>query len=415
MTTSTDAELTRAELPPVPFLDFVYILRDYGIKPGMKEVLDFYRGLEKGLVATIDELFLYMRLVYVKRPEHLDRFERAFVRYFYDLDLPRVAEGDPELIHTKQFRKWLENAIRKGDLPRGAMWNMTREELLKKFWETVRKQMEAHHGGNRWVGTGGSSPFGHSGMAQKGVRVFGQGGNRMAMKVMGDRRYIDYDSDNSLRGENIRQVLASMRRMVPVGAEDELDLGETIRRTCAQGGEIELVFKRQKLDRIKLVLMIDNGGTSMMPYVNVTRLLFSKVKHRFKDAETFYFHNTVYDVVYKNAIRTKPMKLDKLLEYSPETRIFILGDASMAPEELVYAYGAISFDHEDRVPSLDRLKMIADKFPYTVWLNPIPKEEWTTAYGAWTLNKIREIFHMEDLTLRGIKSAVDHIRRKATK
>lgn len=414
--TATVDEVKRGDMPPaLPFLDFVYLLRDYGIKPGLKEVLDFFRGLEKGLARNLDELFLYSRLVFCKKPEHLDRFERAFALFFYDIDLPRVAEGDPELIHTKQFRKWLEEAMRKGQIPRGALWNMSRDELIKKFWETVREQMKAHQGGNRMVGQGGSSPFGHSGMAQKGVRAFGQGGNRMAMKVIGDRRYIDYDSHNSLSGENIRQVLATLKNMVPVGAYSELDLDDTIRATCRNGGDIDLVFKRQKLDRIKLVLMIDNGGTSMMPYVNLTRMLFSKVKHRFQDAKTYYFHNTIYDVVYKDPMRTKPMKLDKLLEGKEDTRVFIIGDASMAPEELMYAYGSISFDKEDRMPSMERLQSIKDRFEYTVWLNPIPKEEWETAYGAWTINKIREVFEMEDLTLRGVKSAVNWMRRKAMK
>ncbi|MDJ0842183.1 MAG: hypothetical protein QNK37_37125 [Acidobacteriota bacterium] len=409
-------ELRRGDAPAgLPFVDFVYMLRDFGIMTGMKEVLDFFEGLEKGLAGNLDELFLFARLVFVKKPEHLDRFERAFSLFFYDIDLPRVAEGDPELIHTKQFREWLEKAMRDGTIPRGAMWNMSREELIKKFWETVKEQMEGHHGGNRWVGTGGSSPFGHSGMAQKGIRVHGQGGNRMAMKVVGDRRYIDYDSANTLRGDNIRQVLATLKRMVPVGAENDLDLDETIRSTCNNGGDIDLVFKRQELDRIKLVLLIDNGGTSMMPYVNVTRLLFSKVKDRFKDSEIYYFHNTIYDVVYKDAMRTKPLKLDKLLGYNEETRVFILGDASMAPEELMYSYGSISFDLEDRVPSLERLQNIAEKFKFCVWLNPILKEEWDQTYGAWTLNKIRGVFHMEDLTLRGVKSAVDYMRRKAVK
>lgn len=402
--------------PGMPFLDFIYLLRDdYDITPGMKEVLDFFRGLEKGLVTNLDELFLFARLVFVKRPDHLDRFERAFSLFFYDIDLPRVGEGDPQLLQTKQFREWLEKAMRRGELPRGAMWNMSRDELMKKFWETVKKQMEAHHGGNRWVGTGGSSPFGHSGQAQKGVRVFGQGGNRSAMKVMGDRRYIDYDSSNTLKGENIRQVLGSMKNMVPVGAEDELDLDETIRLTCKNGGDIDLAFKRQKLDRIKLVLLIDNGGTSMMPHVNVTRLLFSKIQDRFKDCETFYFHNTIYDVVYKNSVRTKPFKLDDLLKYKEETRIFILGDASMAPEELMYSYGSVSFEKEDRIPSIDRLKALRKRFEYMVWLNPILKEDWEGSYGAWTLHKIREVLQMEDLTLRGIKSAVNYLRRKAMK
>ena len=401
------------ELPPhkdMIFIDFVYLLRDYGIRVGAQEIMDFYKGLEKGLAEDLDNLFVLARLTFVKKPENLDRFERAFVLYFYGIDLPHVVEGDPELFRTKQFREWLEEAVKRGDIPRNAIWTKTREELMKMFWDRVREQMKAHHGGNRWIGTGGISPFGHSGFAERGIRVHGQSGNRSAIKVIGDRRYIAYDQDNSLKGENIRQVLASLKHMVPVGPENELDLRETIYETARNGGEIELIFKRQKLDKIRLVLLIDNGGSSMMPYVNLTRMLFSKVKNRFKESSTYYFHNTIYDCVYRDQWRRDRMPLDELLRYPEETRVFIVGDASMAPEELFDPYGSITFDHEDRVASIERLRTIKDRFRYAVWLNPIPKEEWEHTYGAWTLNHIREVFHMEDLTLRGIRSAVKHLR-----
>jgi len=406
----THAEATTS-VPP--FLDFIFLLREYGILVGVRQVLDFYKGMEQGLVQSLDELFLYARLVFVKQVGQLDAFERAFSLYFHNIDLPAVAEGDPELLYTRQFRQWLEEAMARGHLPPGALWNMSRAELMAKFWETVRRQMEAHHGGNRWVGTGGSSPFGHSGLAQPGIRVFGQPGNRSAVKVIGDRRYIDYDAHNSLKGENIRQVLGDLRRMVPVGAADDLDLDETIHKTCRNGGDIDLVFKRHELDRIKLMLFIDNGGTSMWPHVQVTQLLFSKIRDRFADCRTFFFHNTIYRTVYQDARRRLPVPLEELLQQPPETRVFIMGDASMAPEELMYDDGAISMGEEERVPSIRRLEAIRDRFPFTVWLNPIHREEWATTYGSWTLARIREVIHMEELTHGGIKSAVAHLRRLA--
>ncbi len=393
------------------FIDFIYLLRDYGILVGLQEVLDFYKGLEKGMVASLDELFLYARLVFVKRVEHLDRFERAFSLFFFNVDLPRVVEGDPELFGTKQFREWLEQAVATGKIPRTAIWSMSREDLMKMFWDRVKEQKKAHHGGNRWIGTGGSSPFGHSGFSQNGIRVYGGSRNRSARKVIGERRYVSYDSGNTLKGENMRQVLASLRHMVPVGPDSELDLDETVYRTGKNGGDIELVFKRQELDKIRLLLLIDNGGSSMMPFVALTRLLFSKVRNQFKDCTTYYFHNTIYNCVYKDERRRMPLPMEELLRFSPETRLFIVGDASMAPGELFESYGALDFDKEDRVPSLERLAAIRDRFKYTVWLNPIPSEEWDRTYGSWTLQKIRGIFHMEDLTLQGIKNAVTHLRR----
>lgn len=393
-----------------PFLRFVYLLREEGILVGLKEVLELYRGLEKGLASNLDGLFLFARLVFVKRVEHLDVFECAFCLYFYGVDLPRVVEGDPELFRTKQFREWLEQEMRAGRISRNALWRLAREELMKMFWDRVREQMEAHHGGNKWIGTGGTSPLGHSGFSQRGVRVFGGSRNRSAIKVIGDRRYVSYDAANTLKGDNIRQVLASLRNMLPAGPESELDLVETIRKTAKNGGEIDLIFKRQKLDRIKLLLFLDNGGSSMLPFVALTRLLFSKIRDRFKECGTFYFHNAIYDRVYRDPQRMQPVAMEEILRYQPQTRVFFVGDASMAPEELVDPYGSIHFGSEDRVSGIERLKSLGKRFKYSVWLNPIAKEEWPHTHGYWTVSKIREVIHMEDLSLRGIRAAVEYLR-----
>ncbi|CAM2009802.1 hypothetical protein [Acanthopleuribacter pedis] len=410
MTTSADPFSLHAE--PL-FLDFFYLLRDYDVPVSLTEIIDIYKGLELGLVKTLDELFLFMRLALVKRPEHLDSFERAFALYFFDIDLPAVAEGDRDLLHTKQFREWLEQAVESGEIPQSQLWRMNRDDLMKMFWERVREQMEAHHGGNRWIGTGGTSPFGHSGFSERGIRVHGGWKNRSAIKVIGDRRYLAYDDHQTLTGANIRQVLGTLKHMVPVGPHDALDLDETIRETSRNGGEIELVFKRRELDRIKLLLFIDNGGTSMLPFVKHVQLLFSKVRDRFKDTQTYYFHNTIYGHVYRNPRRTDAVPLEKVLQESPEARVFFIGDASMAPEELFSDYGAIEWGTEDALPSIERLKHLRERFKYSVWLNPIPAGEWDITYGKYTLNAIREVFHMEDLSLGGIKKAVTYLQDKA--
>ena len=146
----------------LPFTDFFYLLRDYGVPVSMRDVLDLYRGLEKDFVKHLDDLFIFMRLTFVRRVEHMDAFERAFALYFYGVDIPRVAEGDLDLLRTKPFQQWLAQAIKEGKVPKTALWTMDPQELMKKFWETVREQLEAHNGGSRWVGTRGNSPFGHS-------------------------------------------------------------------------------------------------------------------------------------------------------------------------------------------------------------------------------------------------------------
>jgi uncharacterized protein with von Willebrand factor type A (vWA) domain len=391
--------------------DFVYLLREHGIPVSLTDTIDFYRGLEKGLAPDLDALFLFARLSFVRRVEQMDAFERAFAFHFFGIDLPRVAPGDPALFETRQFREWLKAAIRNRELPPHALWTLSPEELMRRFWETVKKQMEAHNGGSRFVGTGGNSPFGHSGNAQGGVRVHGQGGKLSASKVIGERRYIDYSSTNVLSGANLAQALTSLKKLSPAGARDQLDLDATIHESARNGGEIELVFRRDLLDRIEVVLLIDNGGSSMLPHVDLTRLLFAKVRDRIKRCTTYFFHNTVYGAVYKDPQRRRPLATPELLKRSPDTRLLIVGDASMAPEELLYASGSLYFDEGDSEASLRWLERLRDRFRHAVWLNPIPKELWPQVYGRATIQKIGEVFHMEDLTLGGIKRAVAWLTR----
>jgi uncharacterized protein with von Willebrand factor type A (vWA) domain len=402
------------------FLDgFILLLREHGVPVSLTDTIDFYKGMERGLAPDLDSLFVFARLCFVRRVEHMDAYERAFAFHFYGIDLPRVAEGDPELLDTPQFREWLKKAIRKGELPPQALWTFPPGELMKRFWETVRQQMEEHHGGSRWVGTGGNSPFGHSGNSKGGVRVGlaegEHGGKLSATKVIGERRYVDYSDSNTLSGGNLAQALTSLKKLAPAGPRDQLDLDATIYQSARNGGEIDLVFRRDLLDRIEVTLLIDNGGTSMLPHVELTRLLFAKVRDRIKRCHTYFFHNTIYGAVYKDPQRRRPLATAELLKRSQDTRLIVVGDASMAPEELVYPNGSIyfggDFGEDDRESSLRWLERLRDRFRHAVWLNPIPKELWPQAYGRTTIQKIGEVFHMEDLTLGGIKRAVAWLTR----
>jgi uncharacterized protein with von Willebrand factor type A (vWA) domain len=402
------------------FLDgFILLLRDYGVPVSLTDTIDFYKGMERGLAPELDSLFVFARLCFVRRVEHMDAYERAFAFHFYGIDLPRVAEGDPELLDTPQFRRWLKEAIRKGELPPQALWTFPPGELMKRFWETVRKQMEEHHGGSRWVGTGGNSPFGHSGNSKGGVGVFGEGGKLSATKVIGERRYVDYSDSNTLSGANLAQALTSLKKLAPAGPRDQLDLDATIHESARNGGEIDLVFRRDLLDRIEIVLLIDNGGTSMLSHVELTRLLFAKVRDRIKRCHTYFFHNTIYGSVYKDPQRRQPLRTAELLKRSRDTRLIVVGDASMAPEELVYPGGSIYFGEDfggssggdDRESSLRWLERLHDRFRHAAWLNPIPKELWPNAYGRTTIQAIGKVFPMEDLTLGGIKRAVARLTR----
>lgn len=395
------------------FVDFVALLREYGVPASVKELLELNEGLERGIVKTVDDLFVFARLVFVKRVEHMDAYERAFCYYFFGIDVPKVAEGDPELINTKQFRDWLEQQIAEGKIPKKALYHYNLEELMDKFWETVKEQMEAHHGGSKWVGTKGNSPFGHSGNSERGVRVHGKSGNRSALKVIGDRRYVTYSDKQQLRAENLRQALESMKHMKNEGPYSLLDLDDTIYRTARNGGEIELVLKRDLRDKIKVVLLIDNGGYSMQPFVELTRILFGKMHERFEDLETYFFHNTIYEKVWTDFRRLRSLPTEQLLQKRQDTRFVILGDATMAPEELESHGGAISsYGGRETKPSTYWLRHLSDRFAHTCWLNPIPREHWDSTYGSYTLNRIRDYFHMEDMTLGGLKDMVAFLSEK---
>lgn len=391
------------------FVDFSMLLHDYGVPASPRDILELNRALEKGLVEDLDDLLVLLRLIFVRHVEQMDAFERAFAFYFFGIDLPPVSEGDFALFQTKQFREWLQEAIKRGDIPETFRWTMTPEELMEKFWERIREQMKGHDGGNKWVGTGGTSPFGHSGFSEGGVRVYGESKNRSALKVIGDRRYISYADANTLRGDNLRQALESMRHLQRVGAHSELNLDATIRETVHNCGDISLVFEREHLDRMKVVLLIDNGGDSMRPHVDITRLLFGKLHDRFEEIQTYFFHNTLYEKVWKDEHRRIPLDTEKLLQMRDDRRFIIIGDATMAPEELEFSRGALYYGAEDDRPSVYWLSRIAERFPHTVWLNPIPKAHWDTTYGTWTVTRIREFFHMEDLTLGGIKNMVQFL------
>lgn len=391
------------------FIDFLFLLREYGVPASPKDLLDFNRGLEMGVVKSLDDLFVLARLSFVRRKEHMDPFERAFAYFFFGIDIPNVGEGDRELLRTKPFKEWLAKMIAEGQLPERAIYSMTAEELMAKFWETLRDQMEAHEGGSRWVGQFGNSPFGNSGNAERGVRVEGESRNRSAISVIADRRYLAYSDRTQVRAENIREALEAMKHMKDVGPRDLLNLDETIRRTARNGGEIDLVFERELRDKISVVLLIDNGGYSMDPFIHVTRLLFKKMHERFEDMSTFYFHNTIYQNVWSDERRTKRVATEQLLQRNPDTRIVFFGDATMAPEELETPHGSLYHYARDARPSAYWLRRFAERFKHSVWLNPIPRAHWPNAYGGYTLNRIRQIFHMEDMTLGGIKGMVEYL------
>lgn len=386
---------------------FVYELMDAGIPVSVQYVMEFFRALRDGLATNLDQLFLLSRLIFVKRVEHYDAFEQVFAHFFLGTQYGRSVVEWEELLQGKPFRQWLQREIEQGRLSLDQIREMDTEELLQKFWETLLKQKEAHHGGGKWVGTGGTSPYGHSGRQPGGIRVHGQSLHGSASKVIDARRYINYSDKTTLGNENLRQVLTSLKSLQPTGPETELNVDETIYRTARNGGEIELVFGKELRDRLKLVILMDNGGYSMMPYVPLVRTIFTKIRDQFKDVSFYYFHNCVYGTVYSDVRRTRPVKWEAFLNESSKSRLIIIGDANMAPSELMAAYGSIDIATDIRKPGIEWLKELKEAFPVSVWFNPIPSDRW--GYLSSTIYRIGTVFHMEDLTLAGIKSGVAYL------
>ncbi|MGD8988862.1 MAG: hypothetical protein PVH57_11930 [Syntrophobacterales bacterium] len=387
------------------FLPFFYQLRDQGIPISLRYILEFYQALEKGLAPDLDRLFILMRLIFIKKIEHFDGFEQAFAAYFFGAegdDIPRFSQ---EVWEDKGFRRWLEEELAKGSLPDDALERLSLPELLQRFWEVAMEQRGKHRGGHTWVGTGGTSAFGHSGGDREGIRVYGDGMHGSALKVIESRRYVDYAASATLRAENLRQILAALKHMAPAGPPTELDVDETIDRSCRNGGEIELVFRRELRDRIQLVVLLDNGGASMRPYLDLVKLVFGLMRDQFKDLDYYYFHNCVYGCVYCDPQRLTPFPLHHLVRRDPETRVIIIGDANMAPAELMLSNGAVDYFSKVRVPGRDWLAQIRNHFAHSVWLNPIPRSRWPGE--SQTIQQIGEIFPMEDLTLAGIRRAVE--------
>ena len=393
------------------FLPFFYQLRDRGIPVSLRYVLEFYQALEKGLASDLDQLFILMRLIFIKKVEHFDAFEQAFAAYFFGAEGDDILRFSQNAWEDKDFRRWLEEEMVMGSLPDDALERLSLPELLQRFWEVAMEQRGKHRGGHTWVGTGGTSAFGHSGADREGIRVHGDSTFGSALKVIETRRYVDYADTATLRAENLRQVLAALKHLAPAGPLTDLDIEETIDRSCRNGGEIELVFKRELRDRIHLIVLLDNGGASMRPYLDLVKLVFGQMRDQFKDLDYYYFHNCVYGCVYSDPQRLTPYPMHHLVRHDPETRVIIIGDANMAPAELMLSNGAIDYFAKVRLPGRDWLLQIRNHFAYSVWLNPMPRSRWS--HESTTIQQIGEIFPMEDLTLVGIRRAVEWLNSGA--
>jgi len=395
------------------FVDFFYHLRDAGIPVTPTSFLRLHGAMKAGLVNGLDDFYTAARTILIKSERYFDLYDRIFAHLFQGAELPDFRGVDLDAAARELLAAWLQDpeALAQAlGVSREQLQTMSPDELIKYFLDRLKEQTEAHQGGSRWIGTRGTSPVGHSGFHPGGMRVGGRSGGKSAVKVALERRFRDYSAEGPLTQAQIGEALKRLRRMVPVGPKDRVNVLETIRATTKNAGEIEIVFERSLRDRLKVVLMIDNGGWSMDPYVEVVQTLFNYARAQFKDLKTYFFHNTIYDFVWEDPHRRyKPQRVADLSTWDPDTRLIIVGDASMAPYELMATDGSIYIDERSGLPSIDRLNLLAKLFRNAVWLNPTPLRVWSMTR---TIGIIHQIFPMFELTLEGLDRAVTLLMRR---
>ncbi|MGZ6239367.1 MAG: vWA domain-containing protein [Syntrophales bacterium] len=395
------------------FVEFFYTLRERGLPVSPTSFLRLQKALSLGMIQSVDDFYTTARAILVKSERYFDLYDQVFAHFFRGIALKAPEEIELTEIVKALLEEWLKNPAQIAEalgLDESKLKDMTPEELIQYFLDRLKDQTEAHHGGNRWIGTGGTSPVGHSGYHPGGMRVGGQSRNKSAVKVAMERRYRDYSQEGPLTEVQMGEALKRLRRMIPSGPKDIVNVDKTIYETMRNAGEIEIIFDRRLSDRLKIILMIDNGGWSMDPYVEVVQTLFHYARSQFKDLKIYYFHNTIYSRVWQDAERRyKPEPIDEFVRKDPETRLIVVGDASMAPYELMHTNGSIYIDEVEVGTGIERLKFLAKTFRHSVWLNPQPEQDWRHTF---TVGMIWRVFPMFELTLDGLEKAVQHLRAR---
>jgi uncharacterized protein with von Willebrand factor type A (vWA) domain len=395
------------------FVDFFYHLKSAGIPVSPTAFLTLHRALARGLVHSLNDFYTASRAVLVKSERYFDLFDQVFAHHFQGADLPDADGFEVDEMARLLLEEWLQHprelAKAFGE-DEAALSRLTPDELIEYFKERLKEQKEAHHGGSKWIGTGGTSPVGHSGYHPGGMRVGGVSRSRSAVKVAMDRRYKDYSLEGPLTQAMMGEALKRLRNLVPAGPRDQVNIDETLYQTMKNAGEIEIVFEQGLKDRLKVILAIDNGGWSMDPYIPVVQTLFNYARAQFKELKTYFFHNTVYDNVWADPARYKhPQRVSEFARFDPETRFIVVGDASMAPYELMTADGSIHLEERSGRPSIEQLRFLAETFPCSAWLNPVPERMW--GYTR-TITMIGRIFPMFELSIDGLEKAVAHLSAK---
>lgn len=389
-------------------LSFFTSLRQAKVPVTLKEFLALLEGLDKGIIPTdIEQFYYFARTALVKDEKHLDKFDQVFGQVFKGI------EGINGEISAEIPDEWLKLLTQKF---------LTDEEKAKieslggwdKLMETLKERLEEqkgrHQGGSKWIGTGGTSPFGNGGYNPEGIRIGGKSTHRRAVKVWEKREFKNLDENVEIGTRNIKVALRRLRRWARTGAHDELDLDNTIQKT-AHNGYIDIVMRSERRNAVKVVLLFDIGG-SMDDHIKVCEELFSAAKSEFKHIDHFYFHNCIYESVWTDNKRRSNERIstyDILHKYGPDYKIIFVGDAAMSPYEITYSGGSV--EHWNEEAGAVWIQRMKDKFPHIVWINPVAQQYWDYTQSTTILQQLIGPNRMFPMTIAGLDAAMKELSK----
>ncbi|HEX4869442.1 MAG TPA: VWA domain-containing protein [Moraxellaceae bacterium] len=390
-------------------INFFFTLREYKVPTTIRELLDLIQALERGLVyASIDEFYQLARTVLVKDERHFDKFDKAFAHYFEGIE-----SIDPELLARALPEDWLRKEIEKHLSPEelAELQKMgSLDKLMEEFRKRLEEQHKRHQGGNRMVGTGGTSPYGAYGANPEGIRLAGDSRMKKAVKVWEKREFRNLDDSVELGIRNIKVALRRLRKFARTGAEEELDVDDTIRSTAHKAGLLDIKMRPERKNKVKVLLFFDVGG-SMDPHIKVCEELFSAARTEFKHMEYYYFHNFIYEGVWKDNMRRwseRTSVWDIIHKFGPDYRVIFVGDATMSPYEIMSPGGSV--EHFNEEPGAVWMQRLGQHFQKMIWLNPEHERVWS---GTQSISQVRQLLEqrMYPLTLKGIEEGMRYLSR----
>lgn len=390
-------------------IKFFFTLRKHGLKTSITELMDLLAALEKQVVFADVEAFYYLaRLTLVKDESQFDRFDRAFAEYFEGVEQVDLASAIPEDWLRRSLQRQLSEEDKAKLQSMGGL-----DELLKAFQERMKEQQKRHAGGNKWIGTGGSSPFGAYGYHPEGIRIGQEGSNaRRAVKVWDKREFRDLDTEGELNNRTMQLALRKLRKFARTGSAEELDLDETIRATSQKAGLLDLKWRPERHNAVKVLLLFDVGG-SMDDFIYECQQLFAAARSEFKHLEFYYFHNCVYEEVWQSNERRfseKTPTRELINKYGRDYKLIFVGDATMGPYEIAYPGGSV--EHWNEEPGQVWMRRLLNHFDNAVWLNPQPLEHWKWHHSIDMMHELMGA-RMYPMTLDGISEAITTLLRKS--